>query len=276
MRCITLFFIIFPLFVWAVDVDMVRVKGGKFVMGCFLSEQNCPSTSLPAHEVTVKDFYIGRYEVTNALFCTFLNEVSHVKVFRMEDGRHVGMDEKNSAILVYDYAEGVNYNTKTQRWETNIYYALYPAVFITWFGAVSFCEWVGGRLPTEEEWEYAARGGPAANDQHFVFSGSNHAPKVAWYNENSSNRPHQVGMKDPNRLGLYDMSGNVYEWCQDSYKEYEDKVNPPLLKRANFFNRVIRGGCWKSTREEITVYHRLNSPFIAYNYIGFRVCKDIR
>lgn len=252
---------------------MVEVKGGTFTMGCFIQEKECESNSLPIHEVSVEDFFISRYEITNAQYCTFLNEAENVKVVLMDNNRYVAMDDYNSAILVYEYEWGIQYNRKNSLWEPANGYDFNPIVFVTWFGAKSFCEWVGGRLPSEEEWEYAAKGGHKSEGKEYIFAGTHYINNASWYKENSNGVTHQVGTKDPNQLGLYDMSGNVYEWCEDFFITYQDKVKPPLKPR-NAFNRVIRGGCWKSKREEVTVFHRLNSPFIAYNYIGFRVCKN--
>lgn len=99
------------------------------------------------------------------------------------------------------------------------------------------------RLPTEIEWEYAAKGGNKS--QNFKFSGSDVLNDVAWYEENSGNTPHLVGTKNPNELGLYDMSGNVWEWCQD---KYEGK------------RRILRGGCWFNKAEACLALHRISSP----------------
>ena len=112
------------------------------------------------------------------------------------------------------------------------------------------------RLPTEAEWEYAARGGNRS--QGYKYSGSNTPSNVAWYDDNSGNKTHEVMTKSPNELGLYDMSGNVYEWCDDWYdiKYYANSPNNNPKGPSSGFYRVIRGGCWSNCAWDGLVWGR--------------------
>lgn len=142
----------------------------------------------------------------------------------------------------------------------------YPIVNINWFEAVSYCEWISSisgsnfRLPSELEWEFAALGGNSSNN--YKWAGSNKASEVAWYDKNSGMTSHAVGGKLPNELGLYDMSGNVYEWCVDDYNGQN--------------NKVIRGGCWSHIMKKAEVNTRdFMMPLSRLDYIGFRIVEDL-
>ena len=163
------------------NIQMVAVQGGTFTMGC-TSEQgdDCYDDERPAHRVTVSDFYIGKYEVTQAQW---------------------------RAVMGFNpsYFKGDNLPVETVSWDDVM-------DFIHKLNSLTGRQY---RLPTEAEWEYAARGG-----NNYKYSGSNSAGNVAWYGYNSSRTTHPVGTKSANGFGLYDMSGNVYEWCSDWYRAY--------------------------------------------------------
>ena len=224
--------------VGGVNFTMVYVQGGTFTMGC-TSEQghDCYSNEEPAHSVTLSDYYIGETEVTQALWTAVMGRnPSHRK------GRNK------------------------------------PVESVSWNAAQEFCRKLSQqtgrtfRLPTEAEWEYAARGGNKS--QRYKYSGSNTLSSVAWYGEskNSKTHPHPVKEKWPNELGLYDMSGNVWEWCQDLEGDYRgySQTNPTGSSSGD--SRVMRGGCSCSNAVGCRVASRAgNVPFFSWNFFGLRV-----
>ena len=230
----------------ALGASMVYVEGGTFMMGA-TSEQgdDYDSDERPVHSVTLDGFYIGKYEVTQAQWKAV-------------------MGTSQSDILA-----------ETGFWSYGIGYD-YPVYAVCWHDAVQFCEKLSRmtgkkyRLPTEAEWEYAARGGNKADGTK--YAGSNTAKDVAWYGYNSSHTTNPVGQKRPNALGLYDMSGNVMEWCSDWYVDYSGSsaVNPQGPSSGS--GRVQRGGCWEFPMESCRVSKRDHlTPSRRNPHEGFRV-----
>ncbi len=156
-----------------------------------------------------------------------------------------------------------------------------PVEFVSWYDVQEFIKRLNSitqmqfRLPTEAEWEYAARGGNMS--QSFIYSGSNNLDEVAWHGTNNST-PKAVGLKNPNKLGLYDMSGNVYEWCADNCKRngsrtytYVDGfVNPQSTTGSS---RIIRGGAWqeKSITCHVSYRNCADDPYSQITFLGFRL-----
>ena len=247
--------------------EMISVQGGTFQMGCDPNRDGtCFSDGRvePLHQVTVSNYSIGKYEVTNEQFAAFLN----AKGNQEEGGRtwvlfddYVGLEENNSE---FKPKEGM---------------AKHPMVNVSWYGARAYCNWLkevtgqNYRLPTEAEWEYAARGGNRS--QGYTYSGSNTIDEVAWYNGNSGSKTHEVGTKNSNELGIFDMSGNVYEWCEDIW--HDDYTGAPTdgsawMSGGNDSPRVLRGGSWSSNADYCRSASRVDFiPFNrGYDY-GFRV-----
>jgi formylglycine-generating enzyme required for sulfatase activity len=237
----------------AIDSNFVFVEGGTFQMG----SNNGEDSEKPIHTVILSPFYIGKYEVTKSDWSGVMNK------------------DKST----YEYGE-------------------FPIEYISWYDAIEYCnklslkegltpcysgkgknikcDWSanGYRLPTEAEWEYAARGG--IKSKGFKYSGSNDIDEVAWYNGNSNNTSHKVGEKKPNELGIYDMSGNIYEYCWDWLDKdyYRDSVlyNPKGPGKGIY--KIIRGGDYYNNKNFCLVSKRKGiTPKVKYCQFGFRVVR---
>ncbi len=219
--------------------EMVFVRGGKFLMGSNLGGED----ERPVHEVFLNDFYIGKFEVTQAQWKWIMDQDTNKRYF-----------------------EGCG-NCPVER--------------VNWYNVVEFIEKLNQkmqlnyRLPTEAEWEYAAKGGHLS--RKFKFSGSNSVEKVAWKDGNSGNMTHPVGMKRPNELDIFDMSGNVFEWCSDwyspDYYQVNHSVDPTGPEVGT--SRVIRGGSWFFDHSGLRVTDRESgNPGFRYGYVGFRLCRS--
>ena len=189
--------------------NMVFVEGGTFTMGA-TSEQGSDAyyDEKPAHQVTLSSFCISKYEVTQAEWQAVMG--SNPSHFTGDSQRPV---------------EQVSWNN--------------CQVFIRKLNMMTGKHF---RLPTEAEWEYAARGGNRSRG--YKYAGSNTLGEVAWYYDNSGSTTHPVGTKSPNELGLYDMSGNVWEWCQDRYSSYSSSTQHNPTGSTFGSERVNRGGSW--------------------------------
>ena len=231
----------------SVSFKMVKVAGGTFQMGA-TSEQGSSGSDdeMPVHSVTLSDYYIGETEVTQALWYAVMGQKP------TSDG---------------------------SQWESS--YGLsneYPAYYVSWDDCQTFISKLNKltglsfRLPTEAEWEFAARGGNYSRG--YKYAGSNTVDDVAWHVDNSDSKTHAVGTKSPNELGLYDMSGNVWEWCQDwyddSYYSSSPQTNPTGPSSGSF--RVLRGGSWYGIVASCRVSYRYgDSPSYRYSSIGLRL-----
>ncbi len=221
-------------------LEMIALERGAFRMG---SEEG-NKDELPVHTEWIGDFYLGKYEVT----------VGQWRMYCKETGREMPQFSGGNA---FD-------------WNNDL-----PISGVSWHEATDFCKWLSEktglpyRLPTEAEWEYAARGGNFAEEKR--YSGGSDANQVGWYNENSMLMPHPVGIKKPNALGLYDMSGNVYEWCSDLYKPYEN-ANP----ESEETKRIIRGGSFGKSVSFVRAANRASfDPSMKNPEIGFRVARSL-
>lgn len=219
-----------------INIEMIKVEAGTFMMGATKEVKEPYKIELPAHEVLLtEDYYIGKYEVTQALW-------------------NVVMDSKHST------NDG----------------DLLPKNYVSWNDCQEFIEKLNKitglkfRLPTEAEWEYAARGGKKS--KRYLYSGSNNVLDVAWYDGNSSNKRHPVGTKQANELGIFDMGGNVSEWCQDLWGQYQNdsQINP--LGSSAGTKHVLRGGNYFF---DIRICYLSYRMFAESNYkdasVGFRL-----
>jgi len=255
--------------------SFTKVPGGTFTMGCESAERdgNCDDDESPAHEVTVSTFYMSVYEVTNAQFAAFLNAEGN-----QEEGGTEWYEIGSSNAKIKEIGGGI--------FEVEEGFERHPVMEVSWYGARAYAAWLSEqtgqsyRLPTEAEWEYAARGGEAGAKDGFLYSGSDDIDAVAWYRENSGSRTHEVGQKQPNQLGLYDMSGNVWEWVQDCW--HEDYKGAPEDGSAwlesdggNCGRRVVRGGSWYNLPDGCRVAYRYwNGSDGRNNFDGFRLARD--
>lgn len=223
------------------EIEMVKVEGGEFLMGSYGEQrQDCERNTLPAHRVILNDYYVAKYEVTQELWMAV-------------------MGGKNPSKIIGDKL---------------------PVTRVTWYEAKEFIAKLNKltgknyRLLFEAEWEYAARGGKYGHD--FRFSGSDNIDEVAWNRKNSGKVPHAVGTKQPNELGIYDMSGNVYEWCEDGYEIYElSTSNGSQLNEIYNNTKVYRGGCMTSFWDVCQVTARNCAPAVyKYVFVGFRLAMD--
>jgi formylglycine-generating enzyme required for sulfatase activity len=247
---------------------MVLVERGSFTMGDTWGEGE--SDEKPTHKVTFTyDFYIGKYEVTFDEYDEFCEATGRSKPSDSGWGREVR-----------------------------------PVINVSWWDAIAYCNWLsekeklpkaydskgnlldkdgrvttdvtkvlGYRLPTEAEWEYAAHGGNESKG--YKYSGSYSVGDVAWYSSNSGRETHEVGEKVPNELGLYDMSGNVWEWCSDWYGSYSSSARTNPYNNSGSY-RVIRGGSWSIVASYVRVADRdYGSPTYTGRYLGFRIARTV-
>lgn len=234
---------------WDINMKMIWVEGGDFLMGCTSEQSDCGSDEQNVRRVTVDGFYIGMLEVTQSQW------------------------EKVVGTSVYQqWQKAGNSGSPTKGVGSD-----YPIYCVSWEEAMEFCRLLSNKtgrtytLPTEAQWEYAARGGKRAEGTK--YAGSNMIDAVAWYKDNSGNNRHRCGSKCANALGIYDMSGNVYEWCKDwyssSYTSY-DTNNPTGASSGSY--RVLRGGGWYSSATNCRVaLRKYCSPGYRNSDLGFRV-----
>ena len=224
----------------AIDIPMVYVAGGTFTMGASAGDYEAEIDENPAHSVTVSSFYIGKYEVTQAQWKAVMGTNP-------------------------SYFKGDNLPVENVSWND-------VQEFIRKLNAQTGKTY---RLPTEAEWEFAAKGGNSS--QGYMYSGSNDIDSVAWNGSNSGSKTHPVGTKAPNELGIYDMTGNVLEWCSDWYGEsyYSNSPSTNPKGPSSGSHCVLRGGSWNPYARFFRVSDRLNgNPDYRSYYYGFRLVLD--
>ncbi|MDE0085092.1 MAG: formylglycine-generating enzyme family protein [Candidatus Poribacteria bacterium] len=249
----------------SVDVpnDMVFIPAGRFQMGSQGKDED--SSGITTHTVYLGPFFMDKYPVTNAQYQVFLDSNPQWQKKKIPDNYHDG-----------------NY---LQTWSSNNYprgKADHPVVDVSWYAAMAYAQWSGKRLPTEAEWEKAARGGLIGKiypwGDHIDIDMANYGMHIR--------RTTPVGKYPPNDYGVYDAVGNVWEWCLDEYNDSPSHRNPGLAAKnvsettTNFLSiastRILRGGSWASSERAARVnYCGCADPIITYYSYGFRCVKDI-
>lgn len=228
-----------------VTFKMILVGKGSFWMGAqhidtaeFNYDRYSQNDEVPVHHVSInEDFYIGQTEVSQKLWKAVMGYNPSKKKCGKKPVTNVSYIEVQEFIRILDSLTGMHF-----------------------------------RLPTEEEWEYAARGGNTSRG--YVYSGGNETKKTAWHNGNTR-RLRKCGKKRPNELGIYDMSGNVWEWCSTTYRYYDKERNARLGKEGSM--QVIRGGAWQLPESSCRVAWRgKRLPDLQNSFGGFRLCLDAR
>jgi len=203
------------------NIEMVFVEGGTFLMGC-TAEPCFYHSALPVQQVTLSGYYIGKYQVTQMQWIAVMG--SNPSIYKGD----------NLPVHNVNWNEAQEFISKLNSLTGKLY-----------------------RLPTEAEWEFAARGGN--NSKGFIFSGSNNLDEVAWYKDNSGNSPQPVGTKRPNELGIYDMSGNVAEWCYDWWGNFTDTAKNNPTGPSSGTSRVRRGNGWRGGEWSLGIPMRFHS-----------------
>jgi formylglycine-generating enzyme required for sulfatase activity len=243
----------------AKEAGMIFVEGGTFTMGSpngigFSEEQ-------PEHSVTLSDYYIGMYEVTQKRWR---------EVVRWKQANGGTLLSENPSYFTGDSlpVERISWN-----------------IIQTWLGYLNECDGLTNspnqyRLPTEAEWEYAARGGKNWRDQ-YIYSGSNTIDGVSWYTTNSGSKTHIVGTKAKNQLDIYDMNGNVWEWCSDYYSSvyYQQcfdlgTISNPIGPTSGIASRVVRGGSFNDDNDCRIALRSYANPDVRNLYTGFRIARN--
>jgi formylglycine-generating enzyme required for sulfatase activity len=236
--------------------DMVVVQGGVFKRGSNDGNRD----EMPRHAITLTSFAIDIHPVTNEQFVRFLEAMggekdsNHHDIIRMRDSRIKRSGGKLSI-------------------ESG--YSKHPVVGVTWYGAIAYAKWIGKRLPTEAEWEIAARGG--IEEALFPTGDDIEKTQANFFSSDTT----AVMSYTPNPCGIYDMPGNVYEWCYDwyGYNYYEISVQEPENPKGPLQGvyRVLRGGCWKSLKEDLRCSRRhRNNPGTVNGTYGFRCAADVQ
>ena len=219
-----------------VSFTMKPVAGGVFTVGATSEQQDPFDNEKPTHTVTLSNYYIGETEVTQELWAAVMgNNPSYFTGNMQQPVECVSWNECQTFIQKLNRLTGAKF-----------------------------------RLPTEAEWEFAARGG--CNSRGYQYSGSSNLGDVAWYEDNSSTTTHPVKTRSPNELGIYDMSGNVWEWCQDWSSSYSSSSQTNPTGPSTGSRRVCRGGSWINEACYCRSANRgRNTPDGGYGYLGLRL-----
>lgn len=249
--------------------EMVLVEGGEFLLGSPYSDAKAEKDEQPQVRVKVASFHMSKYEVTVEEWKAFLNDTGK----SLPEAPEWGWEDSFPM-------SGVTWNEAVEycNW-LSLKHGLIPAYKKR--GSYPFCNFTanGYRLPTEAEWEYAARGGKKS--KKYTFVGANNPDRMSWNASNSEGRPHTVGTRYANELGIYDLNGNMWEWCWDIYdpiyykdikKELASNDNPKGGTDGEL--RVLKGGSWDSKLSFLRPANKVRTkPSQVYNFFGFRTVR---
>ncbi len=235
--------------------EMIVIPGGTYLRGSNEGARD----EMPRHPVHLSSFAIDVHPITNEQFVRFLQAMGGEK------------DHNNNDII---RLRDARIKRVAGKLTTESGYGKHPVIGVTWYGAVAYTKWVGKRLPTEAEWEAASSGG----QENYMFPSGAEIDRTQANFFSSDTTP--VLSYPPNAFGLYDMAGNVYEWCQDwyAYNYYDASALEPNNPQGppQGVYRVVRGGCWKSLKEDLRCSHRnRNNPGAVNRTYGFRCVADV-
>ncbi|MEP1490341.1 MAG: SUMF1/EgtB/PvdO family nonheme iron enzyme [Algibacter sp.] len=229
-----------------ISIEMIAVDGGNLTMGVSENDTSRNNAEKPQHDVTVGDFWIGKYEITWEQYDTFVfGEFGPEKFKDIKELNDLGIDAISGATPPYvDMSFNMGKGTS-------------PAVNMTQYAAIMYCKWLTSktgvfyRLPTEAEWEYVCKKGKTDK--------ASNLKNIAWYDENTNEKYEKTGLKEANGLGINDLLGNVSEWVMDQYDVDFYKTsqkNNPWNKPSELYPRVVRGGSWKDTKDKLCCTYR--------------------
>ena len=255
----------------ASSIQTVLIPAGMFIMGSPESEVNrYPNET--QYPVTLTAFRMSKYEITNAQYAAFLNAKS------IGSNGSYATKGYGTQTLIYAHSWGLTYSGT--QWVPVTGYEDAPVIYVSWYGATEYATYIGGTLPTEAQWEYACRAGTTTpfNTGNFLTNLQANYEWVYPYNggtntvTTSPGKTQTVGTYAPNAYGLYDMHGNVWEWCADRYGTYPTTAQTNPTGATTGSNRVIRGGGWRNRAQHCrSAFRNSGSPDGSYYFFGFRV-----
>ena len=256
-----------------VKLEMVLIPAGEFLMGSAESDDNAWSCEKPRHRVRItKPFYLGQYPVTLGEFLTFYRDANYKMEMERDGQEDYGHEEKGA------FVKSASFRPWAPGWKVEMNH---PVVWVTWNDATAFCEWLSRkegktyRLPTEAEWEYACRAG--STTRYSFGDSQNDLGDYAWYGSKGGIGTHSVGGKRRNAWGLYDMHGNVWQWCADWFDSnyYAGSPEDDPKGPDSGASRVSRGGSWCYVAEGCRAANRTygGAPEHRADSLGFRVAR---
>lgn len=272
--------------------EMIGIPGGVYLRGA--EEEFGWSSEHPQHKVEIDGFFIDKYETSNGDFCRFLNDRFEKGFIRIQDGNVYSIENSKRQTATRNANPFSEITFSDNHFQAIKGRENFPVVYVSWYGARAFAEWRGCRLPTEAEWEYAASWDPQLQKK-YRYSVTQDTMMDEWANFSGSGDLYEDVYRIPNTtpagyykaespLGIKDMSGNVWEWCEDDYDEYGEYRNQPAnqvwsnpLIRKNTTMKTIRGGAWDTEFSVVRSTMRLGiSPEALLVNTGFRCVKELK